>query len=88
MALETKAIDIDKDAYTIIGAAVTSLTAKSRRNEPFVVVVLPAGDTAPLVGETDIVTILKDSNFGISAVSFDAYALATDLEDTLEIVRS
>lgn len=87
MALETKAIAIDKTSYTIIGTNITSISARSRRGNPFAVVVVPTAGAAPLVGETDFTTIRGDENMTVTATAFDAYALASDLEDTLEIIR-
>lgn len=86
MAIETKVIAITTSAYVQIGASVTSITARARNGHPFsVVVVAPAGG-APLVGETDIVTAV-DGKFQMSGTAGDVYALATEGDTNLEILR-
>lgn len=87
MAIETKVIEINGAGYIQIGNGVTSLTAKSRGNKTFSVVVVPDGGIAPLVDETDIVTIESDA-FSLNSAAADVYALANDGNDNLEIVRA
>lgn len=87
MALETKSIAITKAGYTALGINITSLAARSRRKETFSIVIVATGASAPLVGETDFATILGDKATDVQATAFDAYAKASNQNDTIEVIR-
>ena len=86
MALETKFLPITTAAYAIIGTNVTSLSARSVNLKSFSVVVLPTLGAAPLVGETDIVTA-DDGKFSFAGSAADIYALATEGNTSVQLVR-
>ena len=74
MALETKRISIDETAYTILGTGVTAFSATEYLVGSIRAIVIPTGDTAPLVGEADYVE--WDNTFSYSNVAADIYMMS------------
>lgn len=74
MALETKRVSIDDTAYTILGTGVTTFSATEYRVGSIRAVVVPTGDPAPLVGETDYVE--WDDTFTYASIEADIYMMS------------
>ena len=85
MALETKRISIDETEYTVVGTNVTAFSATEYRVGSIRAVVVPTGDTAPLVGETDYVT--WDDRFVYSDGAADIYMMSPNGQADIGLVR-
>ena len=85
MALETKRISIDEAGYTAVGTNITAMSATEYRVGSIRAVVVPAGDTAPLVGEADYVT--WDNRFSYSDEAADIYMMSPKGQAFIGLVR-
>ena len=83
MANRSPAFTITNTSYTKIGDNVTSISARETAGEPFYIVIVDVGDTAPLVGETNRTTVR--GMYSRSSTAFDCYALGWDAASRLDV---